>query len=114
MKSTSDRRLAIRDFISDKRHTTIKELMDEFDVSKSTIRRDLDAITDSASFYMTPGNGGGIHAIDGWYASRRYLSAEQEALLTRLSSGLQEDDLKVMQGILAAFGKPTHGHETRM
>ena len=114
MKNTSDRRLAIRDYISAKRHTTVGELAAEFDVGYNTIIRDLDAITDSASFYMTPGNGGGIHAIDGWYASRRYLSAEQEALLTRLSSGLQADDLKVMQGILAAFGKPTHGHETRM
>lgn len=36
MKSTSDRRLAIRDFISEKRHTTVPELMQEFDASYST------------------------------------------------------------------------------
>lgn len=106
MRTTSDRRLAIRDFISDKRHTTISELMREFAVSRSTVFRDLDAITATTSFYMTQGNGGGIHAIDGWYASSRYLSPEQEALLRRLSDGLQPEDEKLMDGILAAFAKP--------
>lgn len=106
MRTTSDRRLAIRDFISDKRHTTISELMREFDISKSTVLRDLDAITATTSFYATQGNGGGIHATDGWYASSRYLTAEQEALLSRLSDGLQTEDRKVMESILAAFGQP--------
>lgn len=106
MRATSDRRLAIRDFISDKRHTTVAELMHEFAISKSTVLRDLNAITATTSFYSTPGNGGGIHAIDGWYASSRYLSAEQEALLRRLSDGLQPEDEKLMDGILAAFAKP--------
>lgn len=106
MRATSDRRLAIRDFISDKRHTTISELMREFGISKSTVLRDLDAITETTSFYSTPGNGGGIHATDGWYASSRYLTAEQEALLNRLSDGLQTEDRKVMESILAAFGQP--------
>jgi predicted DNA-binding transcriptional regulator YafY len=106
VRATSDRRLAIRDYISDKRHTTISELMQEFDVSKSTVLRDLAAIAETTSYYTTPGNGGGIHATDGWYASQRYLSAEQEALLKRLSAGLQPEDKKLMDGILASFGKP--------
>ncbi len=106
MRSTSDRRLAIRDFISQKRDTTIKELCQEFGVCKNTIRNDLDAITATTSFYMTPGNGGGIHATDGWYASSHYLSAEQEAFLRKLMPGLQTDDRAMMDGILAAFGMP--------
>lgn len=106
MRTTSDRRLAIRDFISDRRHTTISELMREFAISKSTVLRDLDAITETTSFYTTPGNGGGIHAADGWYASRRYFTAEQEALLNRLSDGLQPEDMEVMESIFAAFVKP--------
>ena len=64
MKSTSDRRLAIRDYISEKRHTTVLELMREFNVGYSTIKRDLDAITATTSFYNS-GNGGGIHVPTG-------------------------------------------------
>ena len=37
----NERRLAIRDYISAKRKTSIPELMQEFDVSRSTIKRDL-------------------------------------------------------------------------
>lgn len=87
MKSTSDRRLAIRDYISEKRHTTVLELMREFNVGYSTIKRDLDAITATTSFYTTQGNGGGIHATDGWYASNRYFSADQEAFLKKFRAG---------------------------
>lgn len=106
MIATSDRRLAIRDYISDKRETTIAELMREFGVSKSTIRRDLDAITETTSFEMVPGNGGGIRATDGWYSSHRYLSDKQERLLKDLMAGLQPEQKETMESILAAFGKP--------
>ena len=107
MKSTSDRRLAIRDFISEKRHTTVPELMQEFDASYSTIKRDLDAITATTSFYTTQGNGGGIHATDGWYASNHYLTADQESFLKNIQSGLQtEAEQKMMESILNAFAMP--------
>lgn len=107
MKSTSDRRLAIRDYISEKRHTTVPELMREFNVGYSTIKRDLDAITATTSFYTTQGNGGGIHATDGWYASNRYFSAGQEAFLKKIQSGLQtEAEQKMMESILSAFAMP--------
>lgn len=107
MKSTADRRIAIRNFISEKRHTSYGELAQRFGVSESTIRRDLDAITAFTSFYATPGNGGGIHATEGWYASRRYYSAAQEDFLKKLRSGLQtEDDLNIMDEILGMFAMP--------
>lgn len=107
MKNTSDRRLAIRDYISAKRHTTVGELAAEFDVGYNTIIRDLDAITDTTSFYMTKGTGGGVHAVDGWYASSHYFSSAQEEFLKKLQSGLQtEADQKMMESILAAFAMP--------
>lgn len=106
MQTANERREEIRNYLSDVRFTTLQNLVDRFHVSKSTIRRDIDILTETTPLYMTPGNGGGIHAIDGWYASSRYLSAEQEALLRRLSDGLQPEDEKLMDGILAAFAKP--------
>ena len=109
MRATTDRRLAIRDFISMKRHTSIPELMQEFDVSKSTILRDLEALTETISYYTTTGNGGGIHAMEGWYATNRHYTPDQEAFLRKLEAGLQTDeDRKMMESILMAFAKPVN------
>ena len=80
----AERQMLIRDFISDARHTSIVEIADRFSVSQSTVRRDLEVITPFTSFYTTPGKGGGLHAIDGWYASKRYFTPAQEELLQRL------------------------------
>ena len=44
--------------------------------------------------------------MDGWYASKRYLTDEQDALLRKLAAGLQPEDQKTMESILAAFAKP--------
>lgn len=111
MTETADRRLAIREFISDKRETSISEIATKFHISKSTARRDLDAITESTSFYSVPGNGGGIRAAEGWYASSRYLTKPQENLLRRLLEGLQPEDAYTIQEILTAFAKPHRFNE---
>lgn len=106
MQTANERREEIRNYLSDVRFTTLQNLMDKFHVSQSTIRRDIDILTETTPLETVPGNGGGIRVADGWYSNRRYLTDEQEALLTRLSEGLQPEDLKTMQGILTAFGKP--------
>lgn len=102
----AERQLAIRDLISDRRETSIKELMAEFGVSRNTIRSDLDAITPCTAFEMVPGHGGGIRALPGWSSGRRYLNQEQEALLASLLPGLQPDQQTVMESILTAFALP--------
>ena len=45
--------------------------------------------------------------MDGWYVNKRYMTADQEALLRKLLPGLQPEDQKTMQSILDAFAKPT-------
>ena len=106
MQSALDRRQAITEVLSDRRFETIENLMAEFSVSRSTIKRDLEILGCSVPIYTVQGNGGGIRVADGWYAGRRYLRGDQEELLRRLMDGLQPDDQKVMQGILASFAKP--------
>lgn len=102
----AERQMAIRDYISDKRETSIRELMEEFGVSRNTIRNDLDVITPCTAFEVVPGHGGGIRALPGWSSGRRYLNHEQEALLTGLLPGLQPEQQAVMESILAAFALP--------
>ena len=108
MKATTERRLAIREFISWKRHTSIPELMKEFGVSRSTIKRDLEALTETISYYSNNGNNGGIHAMDDWYSSKQYLSREDEAFVRmvideRLSS---KEEKERMERIFAAYVRP--------
>ena len=102
----AERQMAIRDYISDKRETSIRELMAEFGVSRNTIRSDLDAITPSTAFEMVPGHGGGIRVLPGWSSGRRYLNQEQESLLKSLLPGLQPEQQAVMESILTAFALP--------
>jgi len=106
MQSALDRRQEILERLSDRRQDTIENLATEFDVSRSTIKRDIEIISCSAPIYTVQGNGGGVRVADGYYVGRRYLKSDQEDLLRRLMDGLQPDDQKKMQGILDAFAMP--------
>ncbi len=106
MLTANERRQEILDLLSDRRFTTIDQLMNDFNVSRSTIKRDIEILSLSAPIYSVPGNGGGIRVADEWYSNRRYLKPAQEELLNRLKSGLQPEDMQVIESILAAFAKP--------
>ena len=106
MQNTTERRQLILEYLSDVRRTTLGELAAQFNVSKRTIRYDLDILTCSAPIYTVQGNGGGIRVADGWYISRRYLHDDQEAFLRDFMDGLQPDQQKMMSNILLAFAKP--------
>ena len=106
MQSTTERREEIRQYLSQKREVTIQELVNHFGVSRSSIKRDLAVLCETVNYSSFSGNGGGIRVADGWYADRRYLNQAQEALLASLYPGLQPEQQKVMESILAAFAKP--------
>lgn len=110
MQSTPERRIAIRNFLSAQRHTTIEYLMSEFGVSKSTIRRDLEYLETElyVPIIRQSGNCGGIRVIDGWFASQNYLNAEQEHFLRSLIPGLQPEERAKMEDILASFVRPVY------
>ena len=104
----TDRQRQLMEIISARRFETIPNLASELGVSRYTIMRDLDEITDIASFYTVCGkHGGGVYAVDGWYYSTTYLTADQEALLRSLLPGLQPEQQETMQRILSAFAKPS-------
>ncbi len=111
MQCATERRQLILEYISDHRHVTMQELMDEFKISDSTARRDIQLLSCSHPIITENWRGGGVRAMDGWYLSRRYLHDDQEALLRSLLPGLQPEQAKTMEAILTAFAKPTK--ETR-
>ena len=111
MQSATERRQLILEYISDHRHVQIQDIMNEFEISDSTARRDIQILSCSHPILTVQGNGGGVRAMDGWYLSRRYLHDDQEALLKKLLPGLQTDEQQVMQRILSAFAKPRKENE---
>ncbi|MGN8738926.1 DeoR family transcriptional regulator [Bilifractor sp. HCP3S3_D3] len=108
MAAEAERKLAMRDYLSQVRHTTLAELMDEFHVSKSTVRRDLDYLETELNVPLlrNQGNNGGISVMDGWSAQRIYLSPAQEQLLQKLLPTLADDDKATMETILQKFCNP--------
>ena len=111
MQSATERRQLILEYISDHRHVQIQDIMNEFEISDSTARRDIQILSCSHPILTVQGNGGGVRAMDGWYLSRRYLHDDQEALLRKLLPGLQPDEQATMQRILSAFAKPRKENE---
>ena len=106
MRSALERRQEILEALSERRFETVQNLAAEFSVSVRTIKYDIELLSCSAPIYTVQGKGGGVYVMDGWYASRRYLRSDQEALLRSLIDGLQSDQQRVMQSILSSFAKP--------
>ena len=106
MQSATERRQLILEYISDKRKVTIQNIVDEFEISRATAKRDIELLSCSYPIVTENWRGGGIRAMDGWYLSNRYLHDDQEALLRKLLDGLQPDEKQTMQSILTAFAKP--------
>lgn len=106
MQCATERRHQILEYISDHRHVQIQDLMNEFHISDSTARRDVQLLSCSYPIYTQTSGAGGVFAMEGWYLSRRYLHDDQESLLRSLLPGLQPEDQETMQRILAAFAKP--------
>lgn len=102
-----ERRREIIDIISYERKTTIAALSARFEVCENTIRTDLEEISEYAAFYVVPGNGGGIFAVEGWYASDRYYSKSQYEFLVGIKNKYcNESELLMMDSILFEFGMP--------
>ena len=103
--TANDRRLSILYVLLERRKENIGNLAIEFNVSVSTIMRDVQELSRSHPIITKQGGGGGIEVMDGYHLGMRYMTSEQTALLEKLSDGLTGDELLVMQSILKTFSK---------
>ncbi len=100
-----ERQNAILEVLCRKRHETLDRLAETFAVSKSTIRRDVEALSCTYPIKTVRGKYGGGVYLESWYQpNRRYLSTEQASLLYGLLDRLAGKDRQVMQSILTQFG----------
>ncbi len=99
-----ERREAILDVLCQRKHDQIKNLAKEFDVSERTIRTDIEALSCSYPIETVRGRyGGGVKIAEGYRRDRKILSSKQVALLKRLATDLEGQDLETMNSILTSF-----------
>lgn len=106
MKSSAERRQKILEFVVTRRHTYLKDVCNEFGISFSTARRDVQILSCSYPIFTSQGGNGGIHTVSGYHIGMKYFTDEQTALLEKLSCSLVGEDLKTMEGIIKTFKRP--------
>ena len=102
--SATERRQQIIELLCQRRRDTVGNLAAELNVNERTIRRDIEELTLSYPIETICGRyGGGVKLADWYSPTRKRLSPKQTALLRRLSTGLQGEDLDEMNRILVQF-----------
>lgn len=104
--SKTTRKQALLELLCERRQEKIENLAFEFNVSRSTIYRDVMELSLSYPIYTIAGShDGGVFVTDDYYLGKQYLSTEQQTLLESLLIKCNADEEKTMQTILKRFGK---------
>lgn len=99
-----ERRQKLLEVLSMRRHDTYGNLAFEFNVSKMTIRRDIEYL--SCSYPIETVHGGrysGVKVADWFHLDSKLLTPQQTSLLKRLCLQLEGEDLDTMNSILQRF-----------
>ena len=104
VESPTQRRLAIRDYISRVRRTSIARIAYDFGVSPLTVKRDLQALNEPGIIVLRGRNRNSVLAADGWYSNRKMFSKPQADFVRDLCTRLpDEEDRKKLTEILEQY-----------
>ena len=106
MKAT-ERRQAILEFLCEVRKTTMANIQFEFNISRSTARRDIFELSLSYPVIAQAGNDGGVYVSEEYFLGKMYLSREQQMLLESLKSTASNEQRAILDSIIRKFGKKT-------
>jgi len=101
----AERRIRILNFLMLQKQTTIRELKEEFQVSKNTIVRDIEFISCIAPIYTKQGNGGGIYILPEYRSYKNYLTDAEEDFLYSLMQNVSNEEKRILCGIITKFTK---------
>ena len=105
MQSAIERRQRIVEILNMRRSEQLSNLANELNVSKMTIRRDIEVLSCSYPLNTRQGNGGCIYVEEGFDMYDRYLTAKQFEVLKRLKETVNYEDEQVLETILKSFGR---------
>ena len=109
----AERRIRILNLLMLHKQATIRELKEEFQVSKNTIVRDIEFISSIAPIYTKQGNGGGIYILPEYRSYKNYLTDAEENFLYSLMPLVSNEEKRILCAIIAKFTKnPMHEHSS--
>ena len=106
MKNTAERRLRLLEILCKRKHETLDNLAYQLNVSKRTIRYDIEILSYTYPIYTTTGPYGGIYIEDNFRLGMKYLTDNQCELLERLLETQEGKDKEVLHSIIKTFKKP--------
>ena len=112
---TAERRNEIMKKLCRRRYDTIANLSSEFGVSRRTIQRDIDVLSNTEPIYTQTGKHGGVFVVDGYYWDRMYMAIDEIAVLRKLETIvvhekgglLNNQEVNILQNIIENYSKPT-------
>ena len=105
MQSAIERRQRIVEILNMRRSERLDNLASELNVSKMTIRRDIEVLSCSYPINTKQGNGGCIYVEEGFDLYERYLTAKQFEVLEDLKNVATGEQVKILETILKSFGR---------
>lgn len=109
--NSAERQQAIANVLIHRRQETVANLMNEFGVSRSTVLRDITALTCSLPIETARGRyGGGVKLAEEYRPYRTTLSPEQAAAIRRAEelagTGLSGKERQALHSVLTQFASP--------
>ena len=101
-----ERRESIKTLLVKERSTTVMRLAYLYNVSESTVKRDLIFLSSCIPIETKSGNGGGVFLNLEFESRKQYLTLNEKALLERLSRTLSTKDRVLMRTIINKFSIP--------
>ena len=102
--NTTDRRTEIINILIIRRHTTARELAEEFGVATRTIERDIQALSPKFPVYTKQGGDGGIFIEESYKPYINTLSSSELETLHEMYSSAEGKYKKVLFQILNKYG----------
>ena len=105
--STFERRIEILFFIISSKKVTLSELSKRYSVHKNTVYNDITFLGRYAPIRTESGVNGGIFIRENYHCdSFRYLSSDEERVLTSIMNTLTPPDRNIVSSIIDKFSLP--------
>ena len=98
-----ERRQKLLETLCLRRFDTAGRLAQEFNVSRGTIRNDIEILTCSYPLETIPGGHGGVKVADWFHLDRKTLNSKEITFLRRLGESLDGPDLEMLNQIITQF-----------
>ncbi len=102
--TAADRRMEIISILVVSGHVTLRELAQEFDVTRRTILHDVVALSYGYPVYTKPREGGGIFIMDSYKPYCNTLTLSEQEKLMEMYTKAEGGDKEILKRVLRKYG----------